>query len=290
MAISFFEKLRMDKKSLSARKKKLGGSEINIIASGNKEKIHNLFLEKTDQREPDDLTLIWPVIMGHITETVNLEWTEHYLQTTINMRQQVIEGKKNPFMRCTLDGVIENYKNKVAVIDAKFTLGRPVKDEAWGDVIPRLIRYYAPQLHWNAYLLQEYLDKPVEYGLLSFIRGGDKPILEEMQIDTAYQEELIELGKYFIYCVDLGFEPDEIPTTTDFVPQADLVPVDVESDDRWRSFALQIIQTAGANKIFKESSDNIKKLVPPNASEATGHGVKIKVQRNGSKRLEICKN
>lgn len=290
MAISFFEKLRMDKKSLSARKKKLGGSEINIIASGNKEKIHNLFLEKTDQREPDDLTLIWPVIMGHITETVNLEWTEHYLQTTINMRQQVIEGKKNPFMRCTLDGVIENYKNKIAVIDAKFTLGRPVKDEAWGDVIPRLIRYYAPQLHWNAYLLQEYLDKPVEYGLLSFIRGGDKPILEEMQIDTAYQEELIELGKYFMNCVDLGFEPDEIPTTTDFVPQADLVPVDMEKDERWRSFALQIIQTAGANKIFKESSDKIKKLVPPNASEATGHGVKIKVQRNGSKRLEICKN
>ena len=290
MAISFFEKLRMDKKSLSARKKKLGGSEINIIASGNKEKIHNLFLEKTDQREPDDLTLIWPVIMGHITETVNLEWTEHYLQTTINMRQQVIEGKKHPFMRCTLDGVIENYKNKIAVIDAKFTLGRPVKDEAWGDVIPRLIRYYAPQLHWNAYLLQEYLDKPVEYGLLSFIRGGDKPILEEMQIDTEYQEELIELGKYFMNCVDLGFEPDEIPTTTDFVPQADLVPVDMESDDRWRSFALQIIQTAGANKIFKESSDKIKKLVPPNASEATGHGVKIKVQRNGSKRLEICKN
>ena len=290
MAISFFEKLRMDKKSLSARKKKLGGSEINIIASGNKEKIQNLFLEKTEQKEPDDLTLIWPVIMGHITETVNLEWTEHYLQTTINMRQQVIEGKKNPFMRCTLDGVIENYKNKVAVIDAKFTLGRPVKDEAWGEVIPRLIRYYAPQLHWNAYLLQEYLDKPVEYGLLSFIRGGDKPILEEMQIDTAYQEELIELGKYFMNCVDLGFEPDEIPTTTDFVPQADLVPVDMESDDRWRSFALQIIQTAGANKIFKESSDKIKKLVPPNASEATGHGVKIKVQRNGSKRLEICKN
>ena len=193
-------------------------------------------------------------------------------------------------MRCTLDGVIENYKNKIAVIDAKFTLGRPTKDEAWGDVIPRLVRYYAPQLHWNAYLLQEYLDKPVEYGLLSFIRGGDKPILEEMQIDTAYQEELIELGKYFMNCVDLGFEPDEIPTTTDFVPQADLVPVDMESDDRWRSFALQIIQTAGANKIFKESSDNIKKLVPPNASEATGHGVKIKVQRNGSKRLEICKN
>ena len=290
MAISFFEKLRMDKKSLSARKKKLGGSEINIIASGNKEKIQNLFLEKTDQKEPDDLTLIWAVIMGHITETVNLEWTEPYLQTTINMRQQVIEGNKNPFMRCTLDGVIENYKNKVAVIDAKFTLGRPVKDEAWGDVIPRLIRYYAPQLHWNAYLLQEYLDKPVEYGLLSFIRGGDKPILEEMQIDTAYQEELIELGKYFMNCVDLGFEPDEIPTTTDFVPQADLVPVDMESDDRWRSFALQIIQTAGANKIFKESSDKIKKLVPPNASEATGHGVKIKVQRNGSKRLEICKD
>jgi hypothetical protein len=138
--------------------------------------------------------------------------------------------------------------------------------------------------------LQEYLDKPVEYGLLSFIRGGDKPILEEVKIDPAYQEELIDLGKYFMNCVELGFEPDELPTIQDFVPQADLVPVDMQADDRWKSFALQLIQTEGATKIFKESSDKIKKLVPPNASECFGHGVKVKVQRNGSKRLEVCKN
>ena len=68
MALPFFEKMRMDKKSLSARKKKLGGSEINIIASGERDKVNNLFLEKSDLKEPDDLTLVWPVIMGHITE------------------------------------------------------------------------------------------------------------------------------------------------------------------------------------------------------------------------------
>ena len=47
-------------------------------------------------------------------------------------------------------------------------------------------------------------------------------------------------------------------------------------------FCLQIYKPQ-SKQDFKESSDKIKKLVPPNASEATGHGVKIKVQRNGSK-------
>ena len=38
------------------------------------------------------------------------------------------------------------------------------------------------QIHWNAYLVAEETGKTVPYGLLSIIKGGDKPVLEEIKM------------------------------------------------------------------------------------------------------------
>lgn len=290
MGIDFFKSMQMDEKNLSKRKLFIGGSDINKLASGKPDEVYKIYNEKTGKIKPDDLTMVWPVIMGHITENANIEWQEHNLGKMIRFRQMVIEGKKHPFMRCTLDGAIEYYKGEeTAVIDAKFTFGRPKKDEEYKDVIPRLTKYYSPQLHWNAYLLEEYLKKPVKYGLLSFIKAGEPPRLEEVKISKSYQEELIELGNYFFNCITLGFEPIDLPTLQEFIPEADLIPISMETDLKWKAFADQIIQTNGATKIYKDACDGIKKLVPPNAKECFGHGVKVKVQKNKSKRVELWK-
>ena len=293
----YFKQFQLSEKNLAERKLKVTGTDICILADGDPEKVFKLYKEKTNQLPPDDLTKVWPVIMGHITETANLEWQEMENNFLIRHRQQVIDGekvtdekeKKYNFMRCTIDGAIEPYKGAVAVIDAKFTFGRPRKDEEYKDVIPRLMKYYSPQLHWNAFLLENYLKRPVKYGLLSFIKAGDKPLLEEMKIDKDYQKELIEVGNYFHNCVVHGFDPVDLPSIQDFVPEGDLIPISMEQDEKWKQFANQIIQTDGANRIYKEACDGLKKLVPDNAKECFGHGVKIKVQKNGSKRVEIWK-
>ncbi len=57
-------------------------------------KVFKLYKEKTNQLPPDDLTKVWPVIMGHITETANLEWQEMENNFLIRHRQQVIDGEK----------------------------------------------------------------------------------------------------------------------------------------------------------------------------------------------------
>ena len=215
--------------------------------------------------------MVWAVIMGHITEEANIEWSEHYLDLPIIDRQKVYNGTKYPFMRCTVDGVVKGYKNRLAVIDAKFTMGRPKRDEEYKDVIPRLVKYYSPQLHWNAYLIEETTGKKCPYGLLSFIKAGDQPVIHEVKIDKVYQQKLIDVAKWFMGCVEMDIEPTDIPTAEAPIPQEDKVPVDMKADPKWKAFADQYIQTLGANEIFKDAEAKIKKLVPRNSSEAFGH-------------------
>ena len=109
MGLKFFENLGLDTKSLSERKNTIGGSDITTLASGDPERILKLFQQKTGKIDRDDLTMVWAVIMGHITEEANLEWSEHYLDLPIIDRQKVFNGIKHPFMRCTVDGVVKGY-------------------------------------------------------------------------------------------------------------------------------------------------------------------------------------
>ncbi|MDA1338068.1 MAG: hypothetical protein O2871_01770 [bacterium] len=290
MGKEYFVNMGLDTKSLEERKNTIGGSDITTLASGDPERILKLFNQKTNRIERDDLSLVWAVQMGVITEEANIEWTEHFIDLPIIDRQKVFNGKKYPFMRCTVDGVVKGYKNKLAVIDAKFTMGRPKRDEEYKDVIPRLIKYYSPQLHWNAYLIEEETKKKCPYGLLSFIKGGDQPTLHEVKIDPEYQLKLINVAKWFMGCIEMDIEPTDIPTAEAPIPQEDKVPVDMQADPKWKAFAEQYIQTLGANEIFKDAEAKIKKLVPRNASEAFGHGIAVKVAKNNAKRILLCNN
>ena len=72
MAYPFFEQFGASGKSLDERRSTVGGSDINIIAAGDAAMINKLYEEKvTGIRE--DLSMVWPIIMGHITEDANTE-------------------------------------------------------------------------------------------------------------------------------------------------------------------------------------------------------------------------
>jgi len=289
---AFFRQFQMGSKSLSERKNTIGGSDINIIAGDNPERIHQLYLRKRGEIEGDDLSMVWPVLMGHITEELNLEWCQQKHGIKIINRQLVIQSKKNPMMRCTLDGSVPNYRGKQAVIDAKFTMGRPVSGEEWRDVIPRLCRHYSPQLHWNAYLFEERIGKKVPYGLLTIIKAGNEPTFHEIEIDPAYQAELIGLATYFMGCVEMGVLPNDIQPPEAPVPVEDTVPVDMEKSDvhpKWRQWCEIWLQTSGAADTCKKAEAQLKKMVPKEASVAYGNGVQIKVAKNKSKRIEVQK-
>lgn len=286
---AFFAKYQLGTKSLNERFSTVGGSDINTLASGNAERIHQLYLRKRGEIEADDLSMVWPVLMGHITEELNIEWCQHKHGLEIVNRQAVLTSKKHKIMRCTLDGSVPKYRGKQAVIDAKFTMGRPLAGEEWRDVIPRLCKHYSPQLHWNAYLLEENTGKKCPYGLLSIIRAGNEPTLHEIKIDPLYQAELIGLATYFMGCVEMGVPPTELPISEAPVPPEETVPVSMEGDPHWKQWAEVWAQTVGAADTCKKAEAEIKKMVPRHASEAIGHGIKVRVAKNKSKRIEVVK-
>ena len=287
LAADYFSRFNLPQNELAERKGTVGGSDINIIAGGDPEYINRLWQQKLSG-ENDDLSKVWPVIMGVLTEELNLEFIQLKHGYSIVQRGRVIRGL-NPIMRCTLDGAIADYRGGLAVIDAKFTLGYPLKGESYADVVPRLVRKYTPQLHWNARLLEEAEGVKVKHGLLSILRAGNEPVLHEVAIDPEYTESLIGKATYFMGCVDLKIPPNDIAVEAP-VPVEDRVEVDMTTTDdaeEWRWLAQSFKQTRGAFESYRLIENTLKKLVPGNASIAFGDGVRVKVAKNGAKKVEV---
>ena len=55
-----------------ARKLGIGGSDANIICSGDTDKIAALWQQKCELAQSPDLSRILPVLMGNVTEDLNL--------------------------------------------------------------------------------------------------------------------------------------------------------------------------------------------------------------------------
>ena len=107
LASDYFSRFNLSPADLLARRKTVGGSDINIIAGGDPEAINRLWQQKVSG-ESDDLSTVWPVIMGVLTEELNLEFMQLKHGLVIKDRGRVINGL-NPIMRCTLDGAIADY-------------------------------------------------------------------------------------------------------------------------------------------------------------------------------------
>ena len=286
----FFSKFKLPQDALDKRQTTFGGSDANILASGDEERTTRLWEEKCGLVEPNDLSTVWPVLMGWTTEDLNVAWFEYKHQKTVKNQQLVIRSKRLPFMRCTLDGSVDDWEGAQAVFDAKFTLGRPKKGEAWQDVIPRLVKGYSPQLHWNGRLLEEHTGKKVKFGILNIIRAGDEPTTHVIKLDRHYTDHLIDLATEFMHCVETG-HPYYIPIPVNApVPPDERVSYDMTEHKKaldWKRFAETWTQTYGAAQSFKDAETAIKKLVPRDASEASGHGIRVRVNKNNSKRIEV---
>ena len=192
-------------------------------------------------------------------------------------------------MAATLDGAF--YLGGRVVIDAKWTAGRPFENEEWADVLPRIVRYNTPQLHWGARILGEIEGRRIERGVLSIIRAANPPTTHFIELKQSYTDHLVELGRTFMEGVKKGEMPFIDFSEEPPVPVEERQPYDMEKDvaplkqRAWKRNADVWLQTKGAAESFKQADKNLKLLIPRDASTASGAGIRVRVSSNGAKRI-----
>ncbi len=111
----------------------IGGSDVSIIAGINPFKsVHQLWLEKTGQTEPEQTdseyahfgTLLEPIVRKEFTERTGIK---------VRQKHMLLQSEEYPFMFADLDGVI-NDNGETAIFEAK--TASAYKQEVWEEGIP----------------------------------------------------------------------------------------------------------------------------------------------------------
>ena len=118
--------------------------------------------------------------------------------------------------------------------------------------------------------------------VLSIITGGGKWVELTIHADPLYQHLLLTAEKKFWRCVMDGEEPRlfgvEPPR-----PRLEAVRiVDMSASNSWAEFAAVFRRTRPAFVEHEGAKADLKKLVPEDAKEATGHGLRAKRSKSGA--------
>ena len=246
----------------SFRKLGIGGSDANIIMGGDDQKIINLWLEKRGEKESDDLSDVLMVQMGVWTEPYNRAWFERKTNRKVTDAGEQRICLDYPFMLCTLDGITDGGNT---LWEAKHVNAFTKANE--------VVAKYAPQLHHNMIVTG------TKMSTLSVFFGNHHWESFDVEFDEEYGRELIDAEKNFWDCVQNGIEP--VVVTGKYAGPIDR-KVSFEGNNLWANFASEFIFNMDAAGRYDKAKDGLKKMIPVDAAEATGHGIIAKRNSNGA--------
>lgn len=249
---------------IEARRWGIGGSDANVLLSGNGERIRRLWQEKRGELAPEDLSSVLPVALGSWTEAFNRQWFERLSGRSVSRVGEVVCCIDRGWRRCTLDGFIEEAG---AIWEAKHT-GAFTKSE---EVLER----YMPQLQHNMAVTK------AERAVLSVIFGNHKYEVFEVASDWVYQLELLEAEADFWDCVQTGRVPVPILAPTPPKPVG-VRDVCLDGNNAWASAAADWLEHREAAKRHASACTQIKELVEPDVARAFGHSIEAKRSKAGA--------
>ena len=174
-------------------------------------------------------------------------------------------------MAATLDGIVEGME---AVFEAKFMLPWSFSEEAAADK-------YMAQLQHNMWVTQ------LRTSVLSIITGGGKWVEITIPMDPLYLSVLVSAEKKFWRCVQSGegAAPDHAEPPR---PRIEAVRVvDMSTSNSWAEFAALFRNTRDAFLDHERAKGELKALMPEDAKEATGHGVRAKRSKSGAVSFDV---
>lgn len=249
---------------LETRREFIGGSDANIILSGDAQKVTDLWLEKRGEKEPADLSDVLAVILGCWTEPFNRQWFEKLTGRRVSRTGEIVSCKVNSWRRATLDGVIQATDT---IFEAKHTNAFAKADE--------VLERYMPQLQHNMAVTG------YQQAALSVIFGNHKLEIIEIAADWLYQRELLAAEQYFWKCVLSGKAPvaAEPPPAPRPIGSREIC---LEGSNSWASAACDWLKHRDAAKIHAGACAAIRGLVEDDVSRAFGHGIEAKRSKSGA--------
>jgi predicted phage-related endonuclease len=249
-----------------SRRSFIGGSDARIIMGDDEAALLRLWREKRGEVEPEDLSGNLIVQLGTATEELNRRWYERNTgQTVTGVQRRVVHPVKR-WMAATLDGLIEG---SGAVFEAKFALPWAFSEEAAADK-------NMAQLQHNMWVISS------RTAVLSIITGGGKWVELTVHADPLYQHLLLTAEKKFWRCVENG-EPPCLFGVEPPRPRVEAVRiVDMSSSNSWAEFAGVFCRTRAASLDHDAAKTELKKLMPEDAKEAIGHGLRAKRSKSGA--------
>jgi predicted phage-related endonuclease len=261
----------MDNQSSAGRRSFVGGSDARIIMGGDEAALHRLWREKRGEVDPEDLSGNLIVQLGLATENLNRRWYQANTGQVIADVQQWARHPTLRWMAATLDGRVAG---SGAVFEAKFMLPWSFSEEA-------AAQKYMPQLQHNMWVVA------ARTSVLSVITGGGKWVEITTNADPLYQHLIVTAERKFWRCVESG-EPPRLFGVEPPRPRIEAVRVaDMSGSNAWAEFAGIFARTRAAHLEHEKAKTELKGLMPEDAKEAIGHGVRAKRSKSGAVSFDL---
>ena len=244
----------------------IGGSDARTIMGDDEAALVRLWREKCGETEPQDLSGNLVVQLGVATEDLNRHWYETNTGQVLTDIQRQIRHPVIRWMAATLDGRVEATG---AVFEAKFMLPWSFSEEAAAEK-------YMPQLQHNMWVVA------ARSAVLSVISGGGKWVEITTHADPLYQHLIVTAERKFWRCVESG-KPPRLFGVEPPKPRIEAVRiVDMSASNSWAEFAGIFRSTRQAFLEHERAKVELKSLMPEDAKEATGHGVRARRSKSGA--------
>jgi len=246
-----FETARISPKRLN-RRSFIGGSDAQVIMGADGAALLRLWREKRGEAEPEDLSDNLIVQLGLVTEPLNRHWFQRNTGHVITQVQQRVQHSVIRWMVATLDGMVEQTG---AVFD--------------------------PQLQHNMWVMN------AKASVLSVITGGGKWVEIAIPADPLYQHLLLTAEKKFWRCAETG-EPPRLFGIEPPRPRIEAVRiVDMSASNAWAEFSGVFRRTHEAYLEHENAKTELKALMPEDAKEAIGHGIRAKRSKSGAVSFDV---
>ena len=242
------------------------GSDARIIMGDDEAALLRLWQEKRGEVEPEDLSGNLIVQLGVVTEELNRRWYQANTGQVLTDVQSRVRHPVVRWMAATLDGMVEATG---AVFEAKFMLPWSFSEEGAAEKS-------MPQLQHNMWVTNARAVGPLDDHRRRQV-GRDRDLgRSALSAPPVHRgEEVLALRGERRAPGLFGVEPPR--------PRIEAVRiVDMSASNSWAEFAGVFRQPASAILEHEKAKTELKRLMPEDAKEAIGHGVRAKRSKSGA--------